>query len=92
MNDEKRIEKKEMKTEEAKIKKKLKEDLGFDCHYCNGVNHMASDCMLKKRDEKKSRVKEKAYYVERLEEERAKTKGMSLVAMGMDEEEGTYQI
>ncbi|KAL7592013.1 hypothetical protein Lser_V15G31779 [Lactuca serriola] len=92
VNDEKRIEKMEVKTEEAKIeKKKLKGDSGFNFDYCNGVNHMASECMLKKRDEKKSRVKDESYYVERLEEVRAKTKGMSLVVKGIDDEEATYQ-
>ena len=53
---------------------------------------MASDCMLRKRDEKKNRVKYEAYYVERLEEVRANMKGMSLVSIGSGEEDDTYQI
>jgi len=28
--------------------KKLTEDSGYDCHYCHGKNHLASDCMLRK--------------------------------------------
>ena len=35
VNEEKRVEKKEMKTDEAKIEKKIKGDSGFDYHYCN---------------------------------------------------------
>ena len=23
-------------------------DSGYDCHYCNGKNHLAKDCMLRK--------------------------------------------
>ena len=48
--------------------------------------------MLRKRDEKKNKVKYEAYYMERLEEVREKAKGLSLVAKGADEEDGTYQI
>ncbi|XP_023748037.1 uncharacterized protein LOC111896263 [Lactuca sativa] len=61
-------ENKEVKSDEVKVKKKLKGDSGVDCHYCNGANHMANDCMLRKRDEKKNKVKDEAYYVEILEE------------------------
>ncbi|CAI9298675.1 unnamed protein product [Lactuca saligna] len=92
ISEEKKVKRKEIKCEDAKIEKKLKGDSGFDFHYSNGADRMANDCMLQKRDEKKNRVKDESYYVERLEEVRAKEKGMSLVASGMDEEEGTYQI
>lgn len=44
---------------------------------------MANDFMLRKKDEKKNRVKDEAYYVERLKEVRAKAKGMPFVAKGM---------
>ena len=54
----------------------------MDCHYCNGPNHLANDCMLRKRDEKKNNTKDEAYYVEKLEELCAKTKNLSLVAHG----------
>ena len=85
-------EKKEVRDKEEMKEKNVKGDAGFDCHYCNGANHMASDCMLRKRDEKKNKVKDEAYYVKRLEEVRAKAKGLSLVAKGVDEEDGMYQI
>ena len=74
------MEKKEVKAKDTKVEKKIKGDSGFDCHYCNRANHTANYCMLRKRDEKKNKVKDEAYYVERLEEVRAKMKGMSLVA------------
>lgn len=51
-----------------------------------------NDCMLRKRDEKKNMVKDEAYYMERLEEVRPKTKTMALVTKGSGEEDGTYQI
>lgn len=53
MREEMKMEIKDKKSEVLKPEKKLKGDFGFDCHYCNGVNHMASDCMLRKREEKK---------------------------------------
>jgi len=34
------------------------EDSGYDCHYCLGKNHLASDCMLRKMHEKKGKVKD----------------------------------
>ena len=37
-------------------------------------------------------MKDEAYYAAKLEEVKAKTKGMSLVARGTSEEEGTYLI
>ena len=48
--------------------------------------------MLRKKEEKKERVKDKAFYVEKLEDIRSRTKGVSLISRGDDEEEGTYQI
>ena len=48
--------------------------------------------MLWKKDEKKDIVKDEAYYVERLEEVTARMKGMSLVAKGSGEGDGTYQV
>ena len=71
VNEEKKIDKKELKNEESKVEKNLKGDSRLDCHYCNRVNHMANYCMLRKKDEKKNRVKDEAYYSERLEEVRA---------------------
>ena len=47
----KKEEKKDSKPVEGKIEKKLKGDAGVDCHYCNGANHLANDCMLMKKDE-----------------------------------------
>ncbi|KAL7614614.1 hypothetical protein Lser_V15G06614 [Lactuca serriola] len=92
VSEEKKMEKKEVRIDEEKKEKRLKGDSGFDYHYCNGSNHMENDCMLSKRDEKKSKIKDEAYDVEKLEEVHAKAKGLSLVAKGMDEDEGTYQI
>ena len=54
------------------------------------MNHLAVDCMLRKREEKKERVKDEVHYVDRLEEVRAKTKGLSLVAKGGVEGDETY--
>ena len=65
-------------------------DSGIDCHYCNGANHLANDCMLRKKEEKKNKVKDEVYYSEKLEEVRVKAKGMPLVAKGEQEEEGVY--
>ncbi|XP_052623760.1 uncharacterized protein LOC111907064 [Lactuca sativa] len=89
-----KYEKVDENVKELKAEKKLKGDSGVNCHYCNGANHFAADCMLRKKDEKKSKVKDEAYYAEKLEEVRAKEKGLSLVAKGeMDNDEsGTYQI
>ncbi|XP_052627671.1 uncharacterized protein LOC128134224 [Lactuca sativa] len=92
--EKKKLEKVEEKQKDAKEMKKLKGDSGIYCHYCNGANHFAADCMLRKKEEKKSKIKDEAYYSEKLEEVRAKAKGMSLVANGEsnEEESGTNQI
>ena len=37
-------------------------------------------------------MEDEAYYIKRLKEVRARTKGMSLVAKGSGEGDGTYQI
>lgn len=76
----KKNEKNDVKAEDMKVEKKLKGDSGVDCHYCYDANHMASDCMLQKKEDKKNKVKDEAYCVERLEELRAKAKNLSLVA------------
>ena len=86
MSGEKKFEKKDVKGKQSKQEKKLKGDLGVDCHYYNDTNHMMIECMLRKKEEKKNRVKDEAYYTERLEEVRAKTKGLPLVAKGEDED------
>lgn len=87
-----KTEKNDDKVKEFKAEKKLKGDSGIDCHYYNGANHFAIDCMLRKKEEKKNRVKDEAYYATKLEEVRAKTKKLSFVARGEveDEESGTY--
>ncbi|KAL7618630.1 hypothetical protein Lser_V15G03678 [Lactuca serriola] len=85
--EKKKEEKQDSKAIEGKSEKKLKGDTGIDCHYCNGANHIASDCMLRKKDERKMKVKDEAYYAEKLEEVRTKAKNLSLVAEGTDEEE-----
>ncbi|XP_023738187.1 uncharacterized protein LOC111886187 [Lactuca sativa] len=91
-DDKKKVEKNDVKVDDAKVEKKLKGDSGIDCYYYHNANHMANDCMLRKKDEKKNKVKNESYYDERLEEVRAKAKGMSLVAIGEGEDDGTYQI
>ncbi|KAI3496719.1 hypothetical protein L1887_39092 [Cichorium endivia] len=70
--------------------KKLLGDSGYDCNYCYGNNNLAKDCMLKKANEKKERVKDEAYYTKKLEEVRAKTQSLSLIAPNNGD--GTYQI
>ncbi|XP_023733619.1 uncharacterized protein LOC111881461 [Lactuca sativa] len=91
-DEKKKVEKEDSKVLEGKVEKKLKGDAGVDFHYCNGANHLANDCMLRKKDERKNKIKNEAYYAEKLEEVREKTKNMSLVARGEQEEDGTYQI
>ena len=85
MKEESKFEKKESKSVTEKVEKKLKGDSGFDCNYYNGANHLAVDCMLRKREAKKEKVKDEAYYVERLEEVRSRSKGMSLIARGRNQ-------
>ncbi|CAI9292979.1 unnamed protein product [Lactuca saligna] len=51
-----------------------------------------NDYMLQKMEEKKEKVKDKAYYAKKLEEVCAPTKNLSLVARRGDENNGTYQI
>ncbi|XP_023760141.1 uncharacterized protein LOC111908554 [Lactuca sativa] len=90
--EKKKVEKNDSKVFEGKNEKKLKGDSGVDCYYCNGANHRSNDCMLRKKDERKNLVKDEAYYAEKIEEVRAKTKNLSLIATGEQDEAGTYQI
>ena len=53
----KTVEKVEEKKEEKKVEKKVTRDSGYNCIYCNGKNHVAIDCILKKKEEKKEKVK-----------------------------------
>ena len=64
----------------------------MDCHYCNGANLLANDCILRKNDERKNKVKDEDYYTGRLEEVRVKAKNMYLVARGEQDDDDTYQI
>lgn len=48
--------------------------------------------MLRKKEEKKEKVKEKAYYVKRLQEVCAQTKNHSFMDKGTEDREGTYKI
>ena len=41
-------------------------DSGYDCNYCNGKNHLAKDCVLRMKKEKEERVKDEAYYVNKI--------------------------
>ncbi|XP_052619531.1 uncharacterized protein LOC111895070 [Lactuca sativa] len=69
----------------------IKNQQSFDT---SSLNDLHSDCMLRKKDEKKSKVKDEAYYAEKLEEVRRKGKWLSLVEKGEmeNDESGTYQI
>ena len=58
-------EEKEKKNEEEK-EKKLVGDSGYDCHYCNGKNHLAKDCVLRRKHEKEETVKDEAYYTQKI--------------------------
>lgn len=52
---------------EKKSEVKLKGDSDYNCNYCNGHNHLAKYCKLRKMEEKKDKVKDEAYYAKRLE-------------------------
>ncbi|KAL4564910.1 hypothetical protein LXL04_028986 [Taraxacum kok-saghyz] len=56
---------KEKRGEEEK-EKKLLGDSGYDCHYCNGKNHLAKDCVLRRKQEKVEVVKDEAYYTQKI--------------------------
>ena len=86
------IEKEEKKEEEKKFEQKLKGDPGYNCNYCNGNNHLAKDFMIRKKEEKKEKVKDKAYYAIKLEEVHGKTNNLSLAAKDVGDDDGSYQI
>lgn len=91
VKDELKVEKKDVKgSYEKKKELKLKGDWGYDCNQCKGSNHLAEDCMLRKKEEKNEKFKDETYYVERLEEIRSQTKNLSLVDKVNDEEDETY--
>lgn len=48
--------------------------------------------MLRKKEEKKEKVKDEAYYSMKLEELRTKSENLSLMVRGADENRGTCQI
>jgi len=76
--DEKKKEvKTDSKSEMGQMKKMLKGDTGINCHYCYGANHLAVDCLLRKKEEKKNKTKDEAYYTEKLEEVKKKAKNLS---------------
>lgn len=78
----------------------MKGDFGYNCNYCNGNNHLTNDCMLRKMEEKKKKVKYEAYYAKRLEELCTQMRVMvcikfghlNLMTKGGDESDGMYQI
>lgn len=41
---------------------KLMGDSGYECRYCNGKTHLLRDSRLKKKMEKKEKIKDEAYY------------------------------
>ena len=58
--------------EEEKKEKKVVGDSGYDCNYCHGKNHLAKECMLRRKNEKNEREDEEAYHMQKLEEIRKK--------------------
>lgn len=74
--------KKDGNATEQKVEKKLAGDSRYDFNYCNGKNHLARDCMFKKKEEKQVKVKDEAYYDMKIEELGAKSKNISLLAKG----------
>ena len=58
---------KEREGNNSEDKKELTGDSGYDCNYFNGKNHLAKDCMLKKKKERENVTKDEAYYVTKLE-------------------------
>lgn len=60
--------KKDGNLSEKKVENKLVGNSGYDCTYCNGKNHLARDCMLKKKEEKQKKVKDEAYYALKIKE------------------------
>ena len=45
-------------------------------------NHLAKECMLQNKEEKKERVKDEAYYAGKIEELKARTKGVTTHSFG----------
>lgn len=88
----KSVEKVEEKKEEKKLEKKMKEDSGYSYNYCIGRTHLARDCMLRKKEEKNGKVKDETYYAITIEELRAMSKNLFLVAKDSNDDDGTYQI
>ena len=48
--------------------------------------------MLKKKEEKRDKIKDEAYYALKIEELMKKSKNLSLVVKNMNEDDGKYQI
>lgn len=84
------MEKAEKKEQEKKLKVKLKRDSGYNYNYCSGHNHLAKDCMLRKKEEKKEKVNFEVYFAKRLEEVCDQMKNLSLLAKGYDDSDDTY--
>ena len=47
-------------------------DSGYDCNYCHGKNHLAKECMLRRKNEKKESEDDEAYHTRKLEEAKKK--------------------
>lgn len=70
------VQQKSVEKVEEKKEKKLIGDFGYNCNNYNGKNHLARDCMLKKQEEKKDKVKEESYYTMKIEEVQTKSKNL----------------
>lgn len=76
--------------EENKVEKNLTGDSGYDCKYFNGKNQLARHYMLKKQEDNKEKVKDKAYYSMKIEYIWAKSNNFSLVSRNSNEEDDIY--
>lgn len=77
---------------EKKVENKLVDHSGYDYNYFNGKNHLVRECMLMKKEKRLEKVKDEAYYSQKIEALRAESKNISLAAKGVDVAAGTYQI
>ncbi|XP_052620892.1 uncharacterized protein LOC111877473 [Lactuca sativa] len=60
------------RNDDEKKEKKLLGDSRYDCNYCDGKNHFAKECMLRKQNVKSVKENDKVYYVQKIEELRKK--------------------
>lgn len=54
--------------DEQKKEKKLVVYSGFGCNYCDGKNHFAKECILRKKNENRDKEKYEAFYVTKIKD------------------------